>query len=290
MWNVDLGKVAMVLNQLAIVVCNCNILKWALVLLIGFHPILLSFLGGGGADNNKTFLQSLEGFKVHVSELGHSPCLSVFGKKHPFGSETFAVATLNLHGVSLPDVYQNTDFCWQTQLNWTKLNWTELLHRKNTTVLGWHKIQCLVSKTKDRKHQGKLKISSPPFREWQMSAYDRGSDVGLTFFAMCSAPCLPHVLHSFQRLFCEVFAPNPSFASYNPFEVALLKLKTSCWRKGCCFDKWMTHFTFPAVTWSLRDKNPKDSRHQNNTENNRLWVLWRRGPKKKPGTQATASC
>ena len=66
---------------------------------------------GGGADNNKTFLQSLEGFKVHVSELGHSPCLSVFGKKHPFGSETFAVATLNLHGVSLPDVYQNTDFC-----------------------------------------------------------------------------------------------------------------------------------------------------------------------------------
>ena len=100
----------MVLNQLAIVVCNCNILKWALILLIGFHPILLSFLGG--ADNNKTFLQSLEGFRAHVPALGHSPFLSAFEKKkHPFGSENLAVATLNLHGVSLPDVYQNADFC-----------------------------------------------------------------------------------------------------------------------------------------------------------------------------------
>ena len=70
----------MVLNQLAIVVCNCNILKWALIFLIGFHPILLSFLGG--ADNNKTFLQSLEGFRAHGSELGHSPFLSVFEKKN----------------------------------------------------------------------------------------------------------------------------------------------------------------------------------------------------------------
>lgn len=186
-----LGKVAMVLNQLAIVVCNCNILKWALILLIGFHPILLSFLGG--ADNNKTFLQSLEGFRAHVPALGHSPFLSAFEKKHPFGSENLAVATLNLHGVSLPDVYQNADFCWQTQ------------YWKNTTVFGWRKKKCLVSKTKNRKHYGKLRIPSPPFRDWQMSAYDRGSDVGLTFFAMCSAPCLPHVLHSFQRLFCEVF-------------------------------------------------------------------------------------
>lgn len=54
-----------------------------------------------------------------------------------------------------------------------------------------------------------------------------------------------------------------------------LKLHYSSWkhhveRKGCCFNKWMTHFTYPAVTWSLRDKNPKDSRHQTNTENNRL--------------------
>lgn len=70
-----------------------------------------------------------------------------------------------------------------------------------------------------------------------------------------------------------------------------LKLHYSSWkhhveRKGRCFNKWMTHFTFPAVTWSLQDKNPKDSRHQTNTENNRL----EGGDPKKPGTQATVSC
>ena len=154
-----------------------------------------------GADNNKTFLQSLEGFRVHVSELGHSPFLSAFDfekKTSAWAGKFGGCNTKSPWGEFTRCLFKHGFFA-------DKVNWTELLHKKNTTVFGWRKKKCLVSKTKNRKHYGKLRIPSPPFRDWQMSAYDRGSDVGLTFFAMCSAPCLPHVLHSFQRLFCEVF-------------------------------------------------------------------------------------
>ena len=126
-------------------------------------------------------------------------------------------------------------------------------------------------KNKNRKHQGKLRISSPPFRDGKCQL-----TTGVPMLAWHSSQCAARhacrtCIHSSGYFVMSLdyfiaFAPNPSFASYNPFKVTSFKLKTSCWRKGCCFNKWMTHFTYPAVTWSLRDKNPKDSRHQNNTE------------------------
>lgn len=66
-------------------------------------------------------------------------------KKHPFGSENLAVATLNLHGVSLPNVYQQHGFLLTKSI---ELNFST---KKNTTVFGWRKKKMFGVKNKKSK-------------------------------------------------------------------------------------------------------------------------------------------
>ncbi len=245
-----------------------------------------TFLGGRGA-NTKMFLQSSEGFKINLSKLGHSPNFVPFLKKKRTPYRWFqkiSFATANLHGASLPDYFlhhQNSDFLLTNSPNW-------ILNLNNTSSFNWSWKNwfCCSRKHKKSKKFREVENLKVAMSRWRNSTHHRGSDIGLTFFAMCSAPCLPelkngvcvcvcvcvcvsHYIHSscyFLNSLADLFAsvPNPNFAGCS----SPLRLRQSSWkhhveaRGDVSTNGWPTSSPFPTVIWSLRDKNPKDSRHQ----------------------------